>query len=176
METLLDAIARLATKGVISHETFQFEVFGNLGPVSALRVGLRDLVVSRPYIPHADALGEMAKAGALVVIEDSYIADFGYSAKLFDYLVSRRPILAITPTWGGTAEIVTGADLGIVVEPGDVDAIEAALLRLIKERRGDITVGEASWDALKKFNRRTLTKRLARHLDDLFSGQGSPRE
>ena len=54
------------------------------------------------------------------------------SAKLYEYLAARRPILALVPPDGTAAEIVRATGMGIVAPPDDAAAIRAALDELVR--------------------------------------------
>ena len=49
------------------------------------------------------------------------------TAKVFEYLAAGRPILAVVPPDGQAAELVRETGAGVVVAPGDVEGIAAAL-------------------------------------------------
>ena len=52
------------------------------------------------------------------------------SGKVFEYLAAERPILAVVPPDGVAADLIRDAGAGVVVAPGDVEGIRAALADL----------------------------------------------
>jgi glycosyltransferase involved in cell wall biosynthesis len=98
-----------------------------------LRLGDRLTVL--PFVPHRRALELQAESEALLLL----LPDVGErgrdvpSGKLFEYLAAGRPILAAVPPDGTAAALIREASAGVVVAPGDVDAIRRGLEDL--ERR-----------------------------------------
>jgi glycosyltransferase involved in cell wall biosynthesis len=87
-----------------------------------------------------------------------------YPAKVFEYIATGRPILALT-TGGITGDLVLEAGTGRVVAPDDASSIKQALLGLYSEWRTDSlpTLRDPSFP--ERFERRALTERLARIFD-----------
>jgi glycosyltransferase involved in cell wall biosynthesis len=52
------------------------------------------------------------------------------TGKIYEYLAAERPILAAVPPDGAAAQLVRDTGAGIVVPPGDVEALRGALLDL----------------------------------------------
>jgi glycosyltransferase involved in cell wall biosynthesis len=57
--------------------------------------------------------------------------EFAFRTRMLDYLWSARPIVA--SAGDALADLVNREELGLVVPPGDVDALEAALARLLTD-------------------------------------------
>jgi glycosyltransferase involved in cell wall biosynthesis len=98
----------------------------------ALAHGLRDRIEVVPHATHRESLALQSESDALLLL----LPDRGPrgldvpSGKLFEYLASGRPILAAVPSEGAAAQLIRGADAGIVVAPDDPDAIREGLARL----------------------------------------------
>ncbi len=84
------------------------------------------------------------------------------SGKVFEYLASRRPILAAVPPEGAAAELVLATGAGVVAPPDDPEAIAAALGDLHERFRNgglpDVEL-DASWE--QKLSRRARVEDLA---------------
>jgi glycosyltransferase involved in cell wall biosynthesis len=87
------------------------------------------------------------------------------AGKVFEYLAAERPIIAAVPADGETAAFVRDAGAGIVVPPGDVDAIEGAL-RVLHARwqAGKLADTPLSPALRKRLDRKTRAEELARVL------------
>jgi glycosyltransferase involved in cell wall biosynthesis len=164
------ALRSLLDAGAISPMTFRIEFVGNLGLDEAREHGVAELVDTAPFVPRAQVFDELARADALLVVETpGYYAEFGYAAKVFDYLLTGKPVVAIVDAGGNTARLLGAAGVAITVrnrEPVAVrNAIEAALARKhVPPRRVDIDA-----EPLRSFNRRHLVSRLGRLLDDVIA-------
>lgn len=79
--------------------------------------------------------------------------------KAFEYLGSRKPILAILPE-NDIRTILEGFGHAVIVNPDDDDALRQAILHLADlKQKGELPVGDAA--AISRFDRRTLTGQLA---------------
>lgn len=86
-------------------------------------------------------------------------------SKLFEYIASGKPILAVTPEDGGTARIVGGENLGKVASPDDPAQIAEAICGLYSDwLDGTAGVGLNS-ESRQKFNIKKITSKLAALLD-----------
>ena len=72
------------------------------------------------------------------------------SAKLYEYLAARRPILALVPPDGTAADIVRATGMGIVAPPDDAAAIRDALDELVRRWRANPRVGPELSDEWKE--------------------------
>lgn len=100
-------------------------------------------------------------AGGLMVLKDVELFRYGVSPnKLFDYLASDLPVVTNVP--GDVARIVEDANAGVVVPPGDADALADAM---IKVADGTVAGGSGARYVTEHRDRRLLADRLARVID-----------
>jgi glycosyltransferase involved in cell wall biosynthesis len=98
----------------------------------AEQLGLGDRLELIPYAPRATSLALQRDSEALLLL----IPDAGgrgkgvLSGKVFEYVASRRPILAAVPPDGAAAELVRAAGAGVVAAADDVDGLQAALVEM----------------------------------------------
>ena len=128
--------------------------------------GLAGNVTFVPPVAHREVLAEMAGAGALLLLEagepeGSLITP----GKLFEYLASRRPILAVVPP-GPAADLVRATGAGEVVAPQDPAQLAAVLGRWLAEGPPPSRVRE---EDLAPYARPALAARLGALLDELAS-------
>jgi glycosyltransferase involved in cell wall biosynthesis len=165
---LLGAIAALRSRGALGVELELLLV----GPGMAAcveqvrRLGLESVVTIAGRKPYLEALGYAATADVLVVIDaPGPTPSLFLPSKLVDYLMLRKPILGLTPREGASADLLRQAGCPLA-EPGDVEAIAAALEGLLEAwRGGGLRVAE-SFDAVAaRFDIARTTARLAEILD-----------
>jgi hypothetical protein len=89
--------------------------------------------------------------------------------KLYEYLEAGRPILALLEA-GDEAAALVGRAGGERVEPGDRDALTAALERRYRDWRAGGRAAAARPDWLDGHARPRLAARLAEQLDRLAGG------
>ena len=87
------------------------------------------------------------------------------TSKLFEYLASGRPVLALTGR-SAAAELIEELDAGIVVAPDDVEGICRALEWFHERWRFDELPARVD-PRVQRFDRRALTGNLARMFDTL---------
>ncbi|HEY1550219.1 MAG TPA: glycosyltransferase, partial [Kofleriaceae bacterium] len=90
------ALKALAERGAITPETFRVEFVGNLAVSDLRALGVDAFVDIKPFVAHAKVFDELARADALLVVETpGYYAQYGYAAKVFDYILTGKPVVAL---------------------------------------------------------------------------------
>jgi glycosyltransferase involved in cell wall biosynthesis len=104
---LLDALSKLA----------------NLPNLEFSFIGTRDIPKTKiplrrvPFLPHHEALNELVNAELLVLIINDYEGSQGMlTAKLFEYIGSRTPILCLAKPGGEAEEIILKSASGVVLQ------------------------------------------------------------
>jgi glycosyltransferase involved in cell wall biosynthesis len=172
LEPFWRALRTLADAGDITPATFRVEFVGNLAVSEAARHGLQAFVEISSFVPHDQVFDALARADALLVVETpGYYARYGYAAKVFDYVLTGKPVVGLVDTGGNTHRLLTGAAVGHCVAPDD----EAGLVRMLREvlRLKDAAPRSVKADAapLREFNRRHLVAKLAEVLDDVVASE-----
>jgi hypothetical protein len=124
-----------------------------------------DSTVHRPgQVPYAESLQKMMSADILVLFQNPGYR-FGIQAKLFEYLGTGRPILAISELDSDIAWVLRESKvLHRVVAPTDVAGIRQAILELVTEvRTGNDSRSDKS--AVLQFTRERMAQRFAECLD-----------
>jgi glycosyltransferase involved in cell wall biosynthesis len=128
---LLEALRRLQTESPSVADRLQFVIASRLDRaerelVESFRLG--DLVRHVGSLSRLQALALQRRADALLLIT---VRDVVYvPGKLAEYLGSGKPLLALAAD-NETERIMTETNAGIAVPPDDVEAIVAALRRLV---------------------------------------------
>ncbi|MCC7489447.1 MAG: glycosyltransferase [Gammaproteobacteria bacterium] len=121
--------------------------------------GLGDVVRIEPPLPYAAALREMADADVLLVFQDRFCNHL-VPAKLYEYIRTGRPVLALTDRLGETAELVEESAAGRVLDLASREEIAAALPGFLADvRRG--TAPHATLAQAERYSRRAQTAELA---------------
>jgi glycosyltransferase involved in cell wall biosynthesis len=163
----LDVLGELVREGRATPETLRVEFVGNFPPEEAARRGLSAIVECRPYVPHAGVFGVLARADALLMIEaPGYWAEFSYAAKVFDYLLPGKPVLALVEPGGNSARLLEAAGLGRIAHPADRGAIRKALLECLALKGAAPKAMDITRPPLADFDRRRLAARLAGVLEE----------
>lgn len=114
--------------------------------------GLSDAVVHIPYLPHDEVIDEQRKSSVLLlVVNQTKNAKGIVTGKVFEYLASGRPILAIGPPDGDLAAILEQCGAGKVIDYNDAEG-------MLKVLENPVT---ANPEAVARFSREALTKALS---------------
>ena len=113
------------------------------------------------YVDHATAVAEMAVADVLLFYAPAL--NRGPSGKIYEYLVTGRPILCVAGRDNFAFELVQELGAGPCAEPGDQPGIEAAIERLYRSWKDDAlgVSREVRSETLRRFSRRALAGELA---------------
>jgi glycosyltransferase involved in cell wall biosynthesis len=162
------AVKSLADAGRITPETFRIEFVGNLAVSDLASFGVDAFVETKPFVAHDAVFDELARADALLVVETAgYYAQYGYAAKVFDYLLTGKPVVALVEGGGNTSRLLRDAGVGYCAEPGDEAGVRAALERVLDQKGVPPRRVDCDAAPLKVFNRRHLVERLASTLEDV---------
>lgn len=171
---LLQAMAMLKATGTISRESFclRFRASEHDALIQRLAqaTDVADLIELLPPLPYGEALDEMLRADALLVLQASN-CNAQIPAKLYEYLRARRPILALTDPDGDTANVVLRSGIPSIAPLDSAAEIGALLARFVGEpdRRDDWV---ATSESVRLASRQARAIELARLLDDVCAVRG----
>ncbi|MBM4403661.1 MAG: hypothetical protein FJ042_04670 [Candidatus Cloacimonetes bacterium] len=166
-DILWRAISHLTTEGIIDQNTMEVQIIGNNTPRFVLRSYSRSPYLTRivgfsGFQSHRLSCREMMKADILLLyIAGGRQSDFVLTGKLFSYIRSGRPILAIVPENGLAAEIIRTSKTGFIADSLDIDAICQQLSRIYhlwQNRSLDIN---PDWQYIAQFSNRNHADKLA---------------
>ncbi|MFZ1538473.1 MAG: glycosyltransferase [Chromatiaceae bacterium] len=126
--------------------------------------GLR--VVVRPRVSHAEALQEQAGAHLLLCVFDRSFLKSLLPGKLFEYMACKRPIVAVVPSGGSTAELIRTTTTGWVADCDRPEEIIAALQASMADLLGYGRGFSPDRHAIARYSR----PELARQLSAVLSG------
>lgn len=130
------------------------------------RHDFHELIEFVGYVSYRDALRYQLNSDMLLLIMgDAENADGVIPTKIFEYLGSRKPILAIVPR-GAAEDIINNTGSGISVLPNDTKGIKEAILRIYK----DSLNGGSGFlsDNVDRFSRKNLAKEVSTLLSGIY--------
>jgi glycosyltransferase involved in cell wall biosynthesis len=130
-----EALANVLQSGKLPRDTlkvrFRAAVHDDLLQSLAVKYGLQDVVELCPPIPYRDALAEMLRADALLVMQAAN-CNAQVPAKLYEYLRAGRPILGLTDPDGDTAQALRNAGIVAIARLDSVQDIETMLSHVVQ--------------------------------------------
>jgi glycosyltransferase involved in cell wall biosynthesis len=168
--SVLASISRLVAAGVIDVDRFELAVVGNAWVPAGLLDADDFSVDLTGYVGHERAIREMQGATALLFYAPATTR--ATSGKIFEYLLSGRPILSVARADNLAHSLVADLGAGVAAEPDDPQGIDDALATLYGHwQDGSLAVGPDVRSAtLERFSRRRLTADLANVLDAVARG------
>jgi glycosyltransferase involved in cell wall biosynthesis len=112
------------------------------------------------YVAHDKVVEFQKKSQVLLLIVNNVASAKGIiTGKIFEYLMAKRPILAIAPINGDVSEIINETNSGTVIDFDDKIGLKKAILELYaKFKLGNLTVESKN---ITQFHRKELTKRVS---------------
>tara|TARA_R110002073_G_scaffold236096_1_gene397293 strand:+ start:4945 stop:6225 length:1281 start_codon:yes stop_codon:yes gene_type:complete len=162
-EVLWEVLDELVTNNKIFASMLQLNFVGSVSKDvlrSLERHNLSQYVNLIGYVPHKQAIEYQKKSQVLLLIEiDSEETKCIIPGKLFEYMVSSRPILAIGPKESDVQNILRATNTGNYFLYSDHDAIKEAVLDMFQAFRSSELKSNAI--GLKQYSRKALTSKLA---------------
>ncbi|HZI89755.1 MAG TPA: glycosyltransferase, partial [Candidatus Polarisedimenticolia bacterium] len=169
--TLLEAVRLLLERDPSARDDLRVRFTGGneeIGPRERERYALGNVLEFRPSEPHIASLVSMRRAGALVLLGHGGSADaLLYTGKLYEYLSSGRPILAILDE-GPAATLIRDAGAGVVLNSRDVPGALGVLERWLADARaGKDLATHVEPGRLSALERQKMAARAARILAEI---------
>ncbi|MDG1698093.1 MAG: glycosyltransferase family 4 protein [Polaribacter sp.] len=120
------------------------------------------------YVDHKKAIEYQSKAQVLLLLIPNTKKSKGIlTGKLFEYLIAKRPILAIGPEDGDLAEIIRETDSGTLIDFSNHEKLSSEILKFYHQyKNGNLKVNSKN---IGKYHRKELTKKLAFIIKSLHS-------
>lgn len=121
---------------------------------------LENYVDNLGYVSHKEAIAHQRKSQVLLLIEiDSEDTRSIIPGKLFEYMVSERPIVAIGPEGSDFSEIIRNTNTGVFHEYDETEKLKDTILNYYKEYQQGSLKSHAI--GLQQYSRKKLTEQLA---------------
>lgn len=148
-------------------------VAAGFDPGEAARRGLQEHIREVGVLPHRDAVALMHSADVLFMTNaDGARQQLAVPAKLYEYLATGRPVIALTHPGGDAARVLQQVGGGIAVPPDDPGALLDIVTTTLRDRR--LPTPPANRAALSVYERPNLAGRLASLLDEATNGTPEP--
>ncbi|MCL1827188.1 MAG: glycosyltransferase [Candidatus Cloacimonetes bacterium] len=122
--------------------------------------GLAEYVKIIPQVDHRTAVKYMLSADLLLLFVSNEDGDDFVPGKLFEYIRSQKPILAMIPRQGESAQILKEIDHKYICDPKDETTIRLYLLDFFQNPAGHIFDNVA----IEKYSRKNQTAKINKRL------------
>ena len=124
-----------------------------------------------PYIPHEKVIIEQSSSQVLLLfVNNSPNAKGILTGKIFEYMASGRPILAIGPKDGDTAIILDETKSGVIVDFEDKEGMKKVILDLFEKYKDNQLLTKEN-ESVKKYSRRALAKEYVNLIERILRNE-----
>ncbi|WP_318640685.1 glycosyltransferase family 4 protein [Flavobacterium ardleyense] len=147
-------------------DNFELKLAGAVSPIILANIdefGLTKFLNNLGYLAHKEAVAEQRAAQVLLLIEiDSEETNGIIPGKIFEYMVSGRPVIGIGPDMSDFAEIITETNTGVFINYDEKDKLKETILAYYTQYlQGNL---KSNAVGLQKYSRKNLTSQLAQIL------------
>lgn len=130
-------------------------------------LGIKNRIRFTPTVTHDKSVQMLLDSDALLLLIPDVSNDKGIlTGKLFEYLASRKPIIALGPVDGDAAKIISECGAGRMFARNQADEISAYIDGLVSSKASGSGSDNRS-DVFRKYSRREQSKALAGIIDTL---------
>lgn len=117
------------------------------------------------YLPHRQAIDLYSSSALLLLLlSPSENGQGDLSAKMFEYMASRRPILAIGPEDGDAAQVLRKTEAGVMVNPRNTEEIKKQIFGFYAQWKNSAPFQPLD---VSPYSRLNLTKKLTEILSEM---------
>ncbi|WP_264509380.1 glycosyltransferase family 4 protein [Flavobacterium sp. N1719] len=166
---LWESIKELIEEHADFAQDFELKLIGKTSEevlASIAQNGLSTFVNNLGYVSHETAVAHQRKSQVLLLIEiNSPDTRSIIPGKLFEYMVSGRPILAMGPSGSDFAAMVKSTNTGVFYEYHEKVALKATLLDWYRNfQKGELVAHAVG---LHQYSRKNLTQQLVRVIEQV---------
>lgn len=161
---LWESLSELVAENASFAECFELKLIGKVSQEildTIAQFGLQNHVRNLGYVSHLEAVKHQRKSQVLLLVEiDSEETKSIIPGKVFEYMVSERPIVAIGPKDSDFAELIISTNTGTFYTYNDKDRLKADLLsHFEKYQQKNLKVYPVG---LQQYSRKNLTEKLVK--------------
>jgi glycosyltransferase involved in cell wall biosynthesis len=133
-------------------------------------MGLSGVVKEMGHLPREEFVRLLKAADLLLAINYDGFSTL-IPGKIYEYWAVGGPPILLLSCQGAAQSLVEKHELGIVVRPDDVEAIESAVLQACRQREAG-HFPRISTEGIEQYDRKVLTRKLAQTLSTVLGGKG----
>lgn len=130
------------------------------------KLGIEALVRCRPYVPHREAIDAMIGADVLLLLQPHRSTNYQVPAKLYEYIATGNPMIAIAPKGSATFNLIRRYKLGLVSDTADRTSIERSIRAAVEG-----TLPAPTMESIAYFSSEAVAGRFAGIIDGLLEKQ-----
>lgn len=170
-DAFLRAVESLVERGLVDPAKIRLRFIGRFGEeVMAMfeKSTLSETIEVLGYMPHSESIAQLLTGDALLLVVDE-AADSNeiVPGKVYEYLGSMRPLIAVAPEESAIADLIRETGAGVIAHQSNVEGIAKGFLQLYNDHINGTHTVEPNATAIQRYERRSTTGQLADLLDSL---------
>jgi glycosyltransferase involved in cell wall biosynthesis len=166
----LQGIKELIEEGKINRNDIIIRFIGNIPNKKIKEINnnyeLNDVINYLPYMEHKKSIEMLIQSDVLLfIIGEGKGAENFYSGKVFEYMNTNRPILALVPPKGVAADVIRETCTGYISETTNINQIKELVVKLYDDWKNNSIAIKPNWSKVQEFERKELTKKLVEVLN-----------
>lgn len=171
-KTFLEAIRKLIEHGEIDPNKMHLRFVGRSGPEIDAMLATPDLspmIEKIAYVAHTEAVRLVSESDALLlIVDETETTKHIVPGKVYEYLGAMRPLIALAPPEGAIGDLLRETSGGEIVRQSDIERIAHIVSSMYRRwLRGENLGASMNADAIKRYERREATRKLASLFDQL---------
>ena len=167
----LKAMDELLREGKLRDQDVRIQFTGQFGVesmqlITAFRTAHSGVIEVSGYVPHLEATERMLAADVLLLILNKDARRGVLTGKIFEYLGSGKPVLALIPE-GLASELLLSEKAAVVIDPDDQAGIKRGIMEYYRRWQSGRLTSTTDREIAGQYSRKELAGRLARVFDAL---------
>jgi len=160
---LWEVLAEMVKENQGFSNDFKLKLIGKVDDSVVMAISKNNLskhVKVIDYMSHNEVVEHQKKSQVLLLIVNNVPNAKGIiTGKIFEYLMAKRPILAIAPPTGELAEILKSTNAGDIINFEDRNDLKRSILEMYSRfKNGSLNVNSKNID---QYHRKELTKKVS---------------
>jgi glycosyltransferase involved in cell wall biosynthesis len=169
--SLFAALELLASKNLIDPKSIHLRFIGRFGnEVHDMfnATTFKSSIEVIGYVPHEKSISYLLVSHALLlIVDEAKESEEIVPGKVYEYIGSMKPVIAIAPAKGAIADLMHETQAGGIAHQSDIEGIANIILKMYQAFQEGKQIAHPNVDAIKRYERRESTRTLARLLDGL---------
>lgn len=161
----LQAVELLVSEGNVDPARIRLRFIGRFGDeVHQMfrESSVRESIDVDGYMPHAESIRQLFFADALLLVVDvTSDSEEIVPGKVYEYIGTGRPVIAVAPERGAIADLIAETGAGFVAHQSNLRGIADAFLALYNDHINGTRSIEQDSEAVARYERRNVTGMLA---------------
>jgi len=170
-EALFKAIQQLIDSQKIFAENLTLQFIGRFGDEVIQMfetASFRNSIKVIEYLPHKESIKELLLSDALLlIVDESKDSKEIVPGKVYEYMGTYKPLLAIAPTDSAIADLLIETNAGLLAHQTEIDKIADHFLSLYKRWENNDLINLTDRSIINKYERKESAKFLAELLNTL---------